>query len=103
MGCYGLVAEFLSWILARCFPSKQMLDADAVTREWSASDHGMTDAEVRAWLGKPAVTKVIGRGDFYGPLKENGDGTYSVDFGSRDDPASAQRFTAAQIVSVRPM
>jgi hypothetical protein len=34
-GVYDLIAAFVSWVLSEFFPSKQMLDADAVKREWS--------------------------------------------------------------------
>jgi hypothetical protein len=65
----------------------------------------MTDAEVRKLLGKAAKVKVRGTGSLTGPLKNNGDGTYSIDsaLGPLENPRYVLRFTAAQIESVTPL
>ena len=41
----GAACLGISFFLAHCFPSKEMLDADAVEREWEAP----SDAAEREW------------------------------------------------------
>jgi hypothetical protein len=62
----------------------------------------MTDPQVKTMLGKAAITEVRGLGRFTGPLKDNGDRTYSIDsgLGEMENPKLVQRFGAAQIESI---
>jgi hypothetical protein len=60
----------------------------------------MTDSELQSFLGKPAITKLHNvNGPLMGPLNDNGDGTYSVDWGldNRENKTVVQRFTVAEI------
>ena len=61
----------------------------------------MTDPEARRLLGKAATVKVKDIGTLTGPLKQNADGTFSIDsgLGSLENPKHVHRFTAAQIES----
>lgn len=63
----------------------------------------MTDAEVEPFLDKPATTRLHNGSPLIGRLKANGDGTYSVDWrlDGLENQAIVQRFTAAEIASIR--
>jgi hypothetical protein len=65
--------------------------------------HVMTDAEVELFLGEPGITTLRNGNTFTGPLKANGDGTYSVDMGlgELENRDFVQRFMAAEIESIR--
>jgi hypothetical protein len=97
----AMTSSQVSHILPPPFPSRQGdgLQANRKTRY-------MTDQEVEPFLGKPAMTRVRNvSSPFTGRLRANGDGTYSVDsgFGPSEHKDIVQRFTAADIESIRPL
>lgn len=64
----------------------------------------MLPADVNAMLWIPSIVVLKNGSRFAGCLRDNGDGTYSVDseLGTAENQAIVQRFTAEEMESITP-
>jgi hypothetical protein len=106
-------------LMARRFGLEARMEDEAVKPRLSTSfphqngesrgereNSSMTDDQVARFLGTPALVTVAGRqAPLTGPLRHNDDGSYSIDsgLGTLENPSFVQRFSAAEIMEIRPL